>query len=139
MRFMILVKATKASEAGALPSTELLARMGAYNKELVDAGVLVDGDGLRPSAEGARVRFAGAGRVVTRGPFAATGELVSGYWIWKLGSMEEAVRWLGKAPFADGEELEIRRIAEPEDFGENLTDELRENERRLRERSGGKG
>jgi hypothetical protein len=138
MRFMILVKATIASEAGALPGTELLARMGAYNKELVDAGILLAGDGLRPSSEGARVRFSGTEHTVNQGPFPMAGGLVSGYWVWKLDSMEEAVKWLLRAPFTNGEEVEIRRISEAADFGDQLSDELRKNEEKLRERVQGR-
>jgi hypothetical protein len=130
MRFMILVKASRESEAGVLPGTELLAEMGRFNEELVNAGVLLAGDGLQPSSKGARVRFSGTKRTVIGGPFAEAEKLVAGYWIWKLESREEAVEWLKRAPFKDGE-VEVRQIFEAEDFGEQFTPELREQEARL--------
>jgi hypothetical protein len=136
MRFMILLKATKETEAGVLPSSELLAEMGKYNEALVNAGVMVAGEGLQASAQGARVRFAGAKRIVTDGPFIESKELISGYWVWNVKSKAEAIEWAKQAPFADGNELEIRKIFEADDFGPQLTPELRQQEERLRERAG---
>ena len=133
MRVMVLVKASAESEAGALPSEQALTRMSRYNEELVEAGILIDGDGLRPSANGVRVRVDGDTTSVTDGPFAETKELVSGYWIWRVESMEEAVAWLKRAPF-DGNEVEIRPISEVEDFGEAMTPELRAREDRIQEK-----
>jgi len=133
MRFMVIVKATEESEMGALPSTVMLEAMGAYNEELVKAGVMLDGDGLRPSKHGARVRFDENGNAtVIDGPFTETKELVSGYWVWEVSSREEAIEWARKAPFRGGE-LEIRRFSVPEDFGEAFTAELQEKENQLRE------
>jgi hypothetical protein len=117
MRFMVLVKATKESEAGALPDEKILTAMGKYNEELVKAGVMLAGDGLQPSSKGARVRFDGNRRSVLDGPFSETKELIAGYWIWQCKSKEEAIEWLKRAPFDDGVEIELRQIAEPEDFG----------------------
>jgi hypothetical protein len=134
MRVMVIVKATARSEAGALPDEGLLAAMGRYNEELVNAGVMLAGDGLRPSSEGVRVRFSGSEPTVLDGPFAETGELVSGYWLWQVRSMDEAIEWLRRAPFEEGE-VEVRRVAEAEDFGEAFTPELREQEERLRART----
>ncbi len=134
MRVMVLVKAGGDSEAGALPSEDLLTEMGKYNEELVNAGVMVAGDGLHPSAKGKRVRFSGGERMVIDGPFTEAKELVAGYWIWQVASMEEAVEWLKRAPFRVGE-VELRPVLEAEDFGEAFTPELREQEARLRERS----
>jgi hypothetical protein len=141
MRFMILVKATEESEAGVMPSTELLAAMMRYNEELVRAGVMQDGDGLTPSARGARVRFAGDQRRVIDGPFAETKELLAGYWIWEAGSLQEAVDWVKRCPNPmEGEsEIEIRQIFEAEDFGDELTPEEREREERLRAESAALG
>jgi hypothetical protein len=130
---LVIVKASKESEAGVMPPGKLLAEMGKYNEDLVDAGVMVDGDGLRPSSHGARVRFSGDSRTVVDGPFAEVNELVAGYWVWKVASMEEALKWAQKAPFREGE-LEIRPFAEPDDFGEEFTPELREAEDELRRR-----
>jgi hypothetical protein len=134
MRVMVLVKATPESEAGRLPGTELLEAMGAYNEELAKAGVLLAGEGLRPSSEGARVRFAGSERSVVDGPFTETKELIAGFWLWEVRSLEEAVEWVKRCPSPmDGEaEIEIRPVFEADDFGENLTPELREAEERLR-------
>ena len=132
MRVIVLVKANKDSEAGQMPSTELLSMMGKYNEELVKAGVMQAGEGLHPSSKGKRVRFSGAERTVIDGPFAETKELVAGYWIWKVNSIDEAVEWLKKAPFGGGTEVEIRPIFEAEDFGKELTPELRAREERLR-------
>jgi hypothetical protein len=131
MRVMVIVKASKESEAGVLPSTELLANMGKYNEQLVKAGVMLAGDGLQPTSKGKRVRFSGQKRTVTDGPFAETKELIAGYWIWQVRSIEEAVEWLKRAPFDGGEEVEIRQMFETADFGENMTPELREQEDRL--------
>ena len=130
MRFMVLVKASPESEAGVMPSEELLAAMGKYNEELVNAGVMLAGDGLHPSAKGARVKFSGKNTSVIDGPFAETKELLAGFWIWKCDGMEDAINWLKKAPFEDTE-VEIRPIFEMEDFGEAMTPELREQEERL--------
>ncbi len=135
MRFMILVKATPDSEAGKLPSEALLAAMGRYNEALAKAGVLLAGEGLQPSSKGARVRFSGDRRTVTRGPFAPAGELVAGYWLWQVKSLEEAIEWVERCPnpMPGAEaEIEIRRVFEAEDFGAALTPELREHEARLR-------
>ena len=133
MRFMVIVKATEDSEKGAMPSQDLLEAMGAYNEELVKAGVMLDGDGLRPSSYGARVRFDDEGNAsVIDGPFAETKELVSGYWVFEVSSKEEAVEWARKAPFRGGE-LEIRPFSVPEDFGEAFTPELQDKENELRD------
>jgi hypothetical protein len=136
MRFMILVKATKDSEAGALPDEKLLAAMGKYNEELVKAGIMLAGEGLQPSSKGARVRFSGANRTVIDGPFAETKELVAGFWIWQVKSREEAIEWVKRCPnpMPGDSEIEIRQIFEAEDFGEALTPELREQEERLRKK-----
>ncbi len=134
MRVMVLVKATEQSEAGELPSQELLEQMTAFNEELVKAGVMLAGDGLHPSSKGARVAFSGSERKVIDGPFAETKELVAGYWLWQVKSMEEAVEWLKRAPFQEGT-LEIRPVLEEEDFGEEFTPELREQERRIRDQA----
>ena len=133
MRFMVIVKATEESERGELPSTAMLEAMGAYNEELVKAGVMLDGDGLRPSSYGARVRFDKDGNAtVIDGPFTETKELVSGYWVFEVSSREEAVEWARKAPFRGGE-LEIRPFSVAEDFGDAFTPELQEKENQLRE------
>jgi hypothetical protein len=129
---MVLVKASAESEAGVMPSAALLAAMGAYNEELVKAGVMLDGNGLQPSSQGKRVRFSGADRVVTDGPFIETRELLAGYWIWQVASMDEAVAWLKRAPFDGGTEIEIRQVFEAADFGEAFTPELQEQAERLR-------
>jgi len=129
---MVIVKADKNSEAGFLPSPELLAAMGNFNEELVKAGVMLAGDGLHPSSKGARVKFNGKERIVTDGPFAETKELVAGFWIWQCKSKQDAIEWLKKAPFDGGTEIEIRQIFSPEDFGAEFTPELREQEERLR-------
>ena len=133
MRVMVIVKANKDSEAGVLPSTEILTKMGKYNEQLVQAGVMLAGEGLQASAKGKRVKFSGNNRVVTDGPFAETKELIAGFWLWRVNSMQDAVEWLKQAPFDGGEEVEIRQIFEASDFGENLTPELREQERHLSE------
>jgi len=134
MRVMVMVKATKESEAGQMPRTELLAAMGNFNEELVKAGVMLAGEGLHPSSKGKRVRFSGAQRTVIDGPFAETKELVAGYWLWQVKSMEEAVEWVRRCPNPmEGEsEIEIRRVFEAEDFGAEFTPELRAQEQRLR-------
>jgi|SRR5579871_4448051 len=133
MRVMVIVKADKNSEAGILPSRELLAEMGKYNEELAKAGVMLAGEGLQPTSKGARVKFEGKRRTVIDGPFAESKELIAGFWLWKVKSMEEAVEWLKRAPFDGGTEVEIRRIFEAEDFGAEFTPELREKEQRLRD------
>jgi hypothetical protein len=135
MRFMVMVKATPESEAGELPSTELLEAMGRYNEELVKAGIMLAGEGLQSSAKGARVRFKGTERSVVDGPFAETKELIAGFWLWEVRSLEEAVEWVKRCPNPmEGEsEIEIRQVFESEDFGENMTPELREAEEQLRE------
>lgn len=134
MKFMVIVKATKESEAGVMPSRELLTEMMTYNEELVKAGVMLAGEGLHPSSKGARIRFSGNNRTVIDGPFAETKELAAGYWIWQVNSKEEAVEWLKKCPnpFPGESEIEIRQIFAPEDFGPELTPELKEKEKRLR-------
>lgn len=132
MRVMVIVKADKNSEAGQMPDTKLLAEMGNYNEELVKAGIMLAGDGLQPSSKGKRVRFSGRERVVTDGPFTKSNDLIAGFWIWKVKSMDEAVDWLKRAPFDGGTEVEIRPIAETEDFAEAMTPELRAQEERLR-------
>jgi hypothetical protein len=132
---MVIVKATKDSEAGVLPSKELLEAMGKYNEELVKAGIMLAGEGLKPSSKGKRVRFSGTKRSVIDGPFAETKELIAGYWIWQVRSMEEAVEWLKRCPnpMPGESDVEIRPVYEAADFGENFTPELREQEDRLRE------
>jgi hypothetical protein len=136
MKVMVIVKANKDSEAGVLPSTEILTKMGKYNEQLVQAGVMVAGEGLQSSAKGKRVKFSGTNRVVTDGPFAETKELIAGFWLWRVNSMQDAVEWLKQAPFDGGTEIEIRQVFEAADFGENLTPELREQERHLSEQIG---
>ncbi len=135
MRFMVLVKANKDSEAGVMPSQELLTEMGKFNEELVKAGIMLAGEGLAPSSKGARVRFTGKKTSVTDGPFAETKELVAGYWVWKCQSLQEAIDWLKRAPFEDAE-LEIRQIFEMDDFGAEFTPELRAQEERHRAKIG---
>jgi hypothetical protein len=134
MRFMVLVKADKNTEAGVLPDEKLLTAMGKYNEELVKAGVMLAGEGLHPSSKGARVRFSGANRTVIDGPFAETKELIAGFWLWNVKSKEEAIEWLKRCPNPTGEEaeIEIRQVFEAEDFGPAFTPELREQEERLR-------
>jgi hypothetical protein len=134
MRFMIMVKATKDSEAGKMPDETLLAEMGKFNEELVKAGVMLAGEGLHPSSKGARVRFSGAKRTVIDGPFTETKELVAGFWLWQVKSREEAIEWVKRCPnpMPGESEIEIRQIFEAEDFGAALTPELREQEERLR-------
>jgi len=135
MRFMVIVKATKESEAGIMPSEKLLTDMGKFNEELVKAGVLLDGNGLHASKKGKRVKFSGQQRTVTDGPFAETKELIAGYWLWQVKSIEEAVEWLKRAPFDGGTEVEIRPVFEAADFGAQLTPELKAQDERLRAQS----
>jgi hypothetical protein len=136
MRVMVLVKANKDSEAGVLPDEKILTEMGKFNEELVKAGVMLAGEGLHPSSKGVRVRFSGDKKTVIDGPFSETKELVAGFWLWQVKSMDEAVEWLKRAPFggnsSEETELEIRQVFEAEDFGEEFTPELREQEERLR-------
>jgi hypothetical protein len=137
MRFMIMVKADKNSEAGIMPSKELLAEMGKYNEELARAGVLLAGEGLHPTSKGARVKFSGAQRTVIDGPFAETKELIAGFWLWQVKSKEEAIEWVKRCPMPHNTEteIEIRQVFEAEDFGPEFTPELREQEARLRAQS----
>lgn len=133
MRFLVIVKATSESEAGVMPSTELLEAMGKYNEELVKAGVLLAAEGLQPSSKGARVHFSGAKRTVIDGPFAETKELIAGFWLWQCRSREEAIEWVKRCPNPTGQdgEIEIRQVFEPDDFGAEFTPELREQEQRI--------
>jgi hypothetical protein len=137
MRFMVIVKADKNSEAGVLPDEKLLTEMGKYNEELVKAGVMLAGEGLQPSSKGARVIFSGAKRTVVDGPFSETKELIAGFWLWQVKSKEEAIEWVKRCPNPTGAEsvIEIRQVFESEDFGEAFTPELREQEERLRAQS----
>jgi len=138
MRVMVIVKASKESEAGVMPSQELLAQMGKYNEQLVKAGIMLAGDGLHPTSTGKRVKFSGTKRTVIDGPFTETKELIAGYWMWQVRSMDEAVEWLKRAPFDGGTEIEMRPVFEAADFGEEFTPELRERDQRLREQIAGK-
>ncbi|HKU22908.1 MAG TPA: YciI family protein [Terriglobales bacterium] len=138
MRVMVLVKATKDSEAGVLPSRELLEQMGKFNQKLVQAGVLLAADGLRPSSKGKRVRFSGDKRTVIDGPFAESKELIAGYWLWQVRSMEEAVEWVKRCPNPHEKEIEIRQVFEAEDFGPALTPELRQQQEQMRAQAGAK-
>jgi hypothetical protein len=131
MRFMVIVKASKDTEAGVMPGTELLTAMGKFNEELVRAGVMEAGEGLHPTSKGARIKY-GSGEGVSRGPFALSKDLVSGFWLINTKSLDEAIAWMKRAPFADGDEIEIRQVLAADDFGEALTPELREQEERLR-------
>src|SRR5436189_6367464 len=135
MRVMVLVKANKDSEAGVMPDEKLLTDMGKFNEELVKAGVMLAGEGLQPSSKGVRVKFSGDKRVLIDGPFAETKELVAGFWLWKVKSLDEAIDWLKRAPF-ENTEVEIRQVFEAEDFGEAFTPELQEQEARIREQIG---
>jgi hypothetical protein len=137
MRVMVLIKATEESEAGVMPSQELLTQMGNFNEELVKAGVMLAGDGLHPSSKGVRVAFSGSERKLIDGPFAETKELLAGYWVWQVKSLDEAIEWVKRIPNPDGTdgEVEIRPVFEPEDFGDSFTPELREQEARLREQA----
>jgi len=132
MRFMVIVKADKDSEAGVMPSEQLLTEMGKFNEELVKAGIMLAGEGLQPSSKGVRVKFSGHQRTVTDGPFAETKELIAGFWLWQVKSKDEAIEWLKRAPFDGGTEIELRQVFEAEDFGAEFTPELREQEERLR-------
>jgi hypothetical protein len=132
MRFMVIVKASKDSEAGVMPSTALLTAMGKFNEEMVKAGVMQAGEGLHPTSRGARLKYGGGRGSVSRGPFNLTGDLIAGFWLIETKSLEEAIDWMKRAPFDGGAEIEIRQVFSPEDFGEALTPELRENEVRLR-------
>ncbi len=132
MRFMVIVKASKDSEAGIMPSTELLTVMGKFNEEMVKAGVMLAGEGLHPSSKGARIKYSGKDRTVTDGPFAGSGDLVAGFWLIQVKSRDEAIEWMKRAPFDGGSEIEIRQVFSPDDFGDALTPELREQEERLR-------
>ncbi|HET6796736.1 MAG TPA: YciI family protein [Gemmatimonadales bacterium] len=133
MRFMVIVKGNPDTEAGVLPKKEELEEMGKFNEELAKAGVMLAGEGLQPSSKGARVRFSGKKRTVIDGPFTESKELVAGFWLWQVRSKEEAIEWLKRAPFQEGE-VEIRQVFESEDFGEEFTPELREREERLRQK-----
>ena len=132
MRVMVIVKANEESEAGVMPNEQILTDMGKYNEELVKAGVMLAGEGLHPSSKGKRVKFNGSNRIVTDGPFAETRELIAGFWLWQVKSMDDAVEWLKRAPFDGGTELEIRQVFEMEEFGDEFTPELREQEERIR-------
>jgi hypothetical protein len=141
MRVMVLIKANEASEAGEMPSTEVLTQMGKYNEELVNAGVMLSGEGLHPSSKGKRVLFSGTKRSVVDGPFAETKELIAGFWLWQVKSIEEAVEWARRCPNPDGLDsvIEIRPVFDLEDFGESMTPEVRAQEERLRDRLSGQG
>ena len=132
MRFMVIVKANKESEGGALPTTDMLEKMGKYNEELAKSGIIVAMEGLAPSSKGFRVRFDGSKRTVTDGPFTETKELIAGFWLWQVKSKDEAIEWLKRAPFDGGTEVEIRQVFEADDFGPALTPELRAQEERVR-------
>lgn len=136
MRVMVMVKATRSSEAGEMPGEQLMTDMGKFNEELVNAGIMLAGEGLHPSSGGVRVRFSGKDRVVTDGPFAETKELVAGFWLWKVDSMEQAIEWVRRCPnpMVEDSDIEIRPVMEMEDFGESMTEEFREQEGRLRAR-----
>ena len=140
MRFMVIVKATAESEAGVMPSTELMTAMGNYNEQLVKAGVMLAGEGLHPSSNGARVRFSGDQRTVVDGPFTETKELIAGFWLWQVRSREEAIEWVKRCPnpMMGDSEIEIRQVFEAADFGDSFTPELREQEERLRAQVAGK-
>ncbi len=137
MRFMLIVKASKESEAGVMPTREILAEMGNFNEQMVKAGVMLAGEGLHPSSKGVRIRYSGAERTIVDGPFSETKELIAGYWLVQVKSREEAIEWMRRAPFQDGE-VEIRQVFEAEDFGAEFTPELREQEERLRAQIGEK-
>jgi hypothetical protein len=132
MRFMVIVKADKNSEAGVMPSREILSAMGKFNEQLVKAGVMLAGEGLHPTSKGKRVKFSGGKHTITDGPFAETKELIAGFWLWQVRSMDEAVEWLKRSPFDGGTEIEIRQVFETDDFGAEMTPELKEQEERLR-------
>jgi hypothetical protein len=132
MRFMVIVKANKDSEAGVMPSTEMLTAMGKFNEQMVKAGVMLTGEGLHPSSKGTRIKYSGKDRTVTKGPFGSASELVAGFWLIQVKSQDEAIEWMKRAPFDGDSEIEIRQVFDAEDFGEALTPELREQEQRLR-------
>jgi len=132
MRFMVIVKGDKNTEAGVMPSTELLTAMGAFNEQMVKAGVMLAGEGLHPTSKGARIKYSGKQPSVSHGPFAVTNDLVAGFWLIQVASLEEAIEWMKRAPFDGGAEIELRQVFDTEDFGEALTPELREQEDRLR-------
>jgi hypothetical protein len=132
MRFMVIVKASKDSEAGVMPSTELLTAMGKFNEAMAKAGIMEAGEGLHPTAKGARIKYSGGQGTATNGPFALSGDLIAGFWLINTNSMQEAIDWMKRAPFDNGDEIEIRQVFSAEDFGEALTPELREQEERLR-------
>jgi hypothetical protein len=140
MRFMVIVKASKSSEAGVLPSTELLTAMGQFNEELVKAGVMLAGEGLHPTSKGARIRFSGCERTVIEGPFELSNDLIAGFWLWQVKSKEEAIEWVKRCPnpHPDDSEIEIRQLFEAEDFGSELTPELKEQEQRMRAQAAAK-
>jgi hypothetical protein len=138
MRCMVIVKASNESEAGVAPSTEILQKMGKYNEELVKNGVMLGGEGLQATSRGKRIKFEGEKRIVIDGPFSETKDLIAGFWLWQVRSMDEAVEWLKRAPFDGGTEVEIRRVFEAEDFGANATPEILEREARLRAQTSGK-
>jgi hypothetical protein len=135
MKFMVIVKADKDSEAGVMPSKELLTQMGNYNEELVKAGVMLQGEGLHPTSKGVRVRFDGSKRTVIEGPFSESKDLIAGYWLWQVRSKQEAIEWLKRAPFDGGAEVELRQVFDAEDFGAEFTPELRAQEERLRQQA----
>ncbi len=138
MRFMVIVKASRDSEAGVMPGTELLAAMGKFNEELVQAGMMEAGEGLHPTSKGARVKYSGGQGTATRGPFPLSGDLVSGFWLINATSLDDAIAWMKRAPLLDGDEIEIRQVFSAEDFGQAFTPELREQEERLRAQAGKK-
>jgi hypothetical protein len=138
MRFMVIVKGDEKTEAGVMPSTEMLTAMGRFNEEMVKAGVMLAGEGLHPTSKGARIKYSGKQTTVTPGPFAVTGDLIAGFWLIQVKSRDEAVEWMRRAPFDGGAEIEILQIFDTEDFGEALTPELREQEARLRAQAAGK-
>jgi hypothetical protein len=133
MRVMVIVKASKESEAGVMPDTKMLADMGKYNEQLANAGIMLAGEGLHPTSKAKRVRFSGSERTIIDGPFAETKELIAGFWLWKVSSLDEAVEWLKKAPFDGGTEIELRPIFENEDFGAEYTPELRRQDEAIRD------
>lgn len=136
MRFMVIVKASRDTEAGVMPSTELLTAMGKFNEEMVKAGIMEAGEGLHPTSKGARIKYSGGQGTATNGPFTLSGDLIAGFWLINAKSMQEAIDWMKRAPFDNGDEIEIRRVFSAEDFGEALTPELREQEERLRAQAG---
>jgi hypothetical protein len=135
MRVMVIVKANKDSEAGMMPSREILTAMGKFNEELVKAGVMLAGEGLHPTSKGKRVRFSGGKHTIIDGPFAESKELIAGFWLWQVRSMDEAIEWLKRSPFDGGTEIEVRQVFETDDFGAEMTPELREQEERLRKQT----